>query len=133
MAASHLRVGTFQWAAAQSKLEWIRQLMDYTIQRHYPECQEDPHPARSLLEHFMQRQIDLIVDWMRVGFIHGVMNTDNMALSGETIDYGPCAFLEDYHPETVFSSIDRGVDMPLGINPRSPGGISLALPKPCYR
>ena len=118
VAASHLRVGTFQWAAAQSKLEWIRQLMDYTIQRHYPECQENPHPARSLLEHFMQRQIDLIVDWMRVGFIHGVMNTDNMALSGETIDYGPCAFLEDYHPETVFSSIDRGGRYAFGNQPK---------------
>ena len=115
------------------KLEWIRQLMDYTIQRHYPECQENPHPARSLLEHFMQRQIDLIVDWMRVGFIHGVMNTDNMALSGETIDYGPCAFLEDYHPETVFGSIDRGGRYAFGNQPKVAWWVSLALPKPCYR
>lgn len=108
VAQSHLRVGTFQWAAAQGKPEWLQALVDYTIERHYPACLDHANPPLAMLEQCISRQMNLIVEWMRVGFIHGVMNTDNMTLSGETIDYGPCAFLDHYHPEKVFSYIDRG-------------------------
>jgi uncharacterized protein YdiU (UPF0061 family) len=106
-AASHIRVGTFQYAAMQQNPEALRALADYTIQRHYPEMAEAPNPCISLLEAVIERQSLLIAKWLLVGFIHGVMNTDNMALSGETIDYGPCAFMDIYDPATVFSSIDR--------------------------
>ncbi len=106
VAASHIRVGTFQWAAAHQDTAALRALMEYTAKRHFPEI--DPEDARAFFIAAMNRQIELVVDWMRVGFIHGVMNTDNMALSGETIDYGPCAFMDAYDPDTVFSSIDHG-------------------------
>ena len=108
VAASHIRVGTFQYFAARGDQESIRALLDYVIARHYPEARDAEVPALAVLEAVAQRQAALIADWMRVGFIHGVMNTDNMAISGETIDYGPCAFMDEYHPHTVFSSIDRG-------------------------
>jgi uncharacterized protein YdiU (UPF0061 family) len=104
VAASHIRVGTFEWAAAHRDAEALRTLADHTRQRHYPEVEN--HPV-ALYEAILERQAALIARWMCVGFVHGVMNTDNMALSGETIDYGPCAFMDAYHPETVFSSIDR--------------------------
>lgn len=107
VAASHIRVGTFEWAAATGETENIRALADYTIGRHYPELVGQETRYKLLLESVMQRQAKLIAQWQHVGFIHGVMNTDNMALSGETIDYGPCAFMDAFHPETVFSSIDR--------------------------
>ncbi len=107
VASSHIRVGTFQYAAAHRNESWIRALMDYTIDRHYPEVRASDNAALALLDAFMEKQIKLVIDWMRVGFIHGVMNTDNMALSGETIDYGPCAFMDAYDPATVFSSIDH--------------------------
>ena len=107
IASSHIRVGTFQFASAQQDTELISKLLDYTINRHFPLLQETENKALSLLKNVMERQADLIVHWMRVGFIHGVMNTDNMTLSGETIDYGPCAFMDSYDPNTVFSSIDR--------------------------
>ncbi|MCD1260154.1 YdiU family protein [Paenibacillus athensensis] len=107
VAASHVRVGTFQYAAQWGGVEELRALADYTLQRHYPACASAEHRYLALLEAVMQRQAALIAQWMQVGFIHGVMNTDNMALSGETIDYGPCAFMDAYDPETVFSSIDR--------------------------
>jgi serine/tyrosine/threonine adenylyltransferase len=107
VASSHIRVGTFQYAAAHQNEPWIRALMDYTTERHYPGVGTSDNPALALLDAFMEKQIKLVVDWMRVGFIHGVMNTDNMALSGETIDYGPCAFMDAYDPATVFSSIDH--------------------------
>ena len=107
VAASHLRVGTFQWAAAAAGESGVQTLMDYAIQRHYPEVSGNEHRARALLEKAIERQASLIARWMLVGFIHGVMNTDNMAISGETIDYGPCAFMDAYDPSTVFSSIDR--------------------------
>ncbi|MEQ9508112.1 MAG: YdiU family protein [Alloalcanivorax xenomutans] len=107
VAASHLRVGTFQFAAGQRDPELLETLVDYTLQRHYPELRESDNKALALLDSVMERQLDLIVHWMRVGFIHGVMNTDNVTLSGETIDYGPCAFMDQYHPDTVFSSIDH--------------------------
>ena len=106
-ASSHIRVGTFEFAAANQDKELVETLLNYTIERHFPNLSNAPNKALSFLEAMMERQIDLIVNWMRVGFIHGVMNTDNMAISGETIDYGPCAFMDAYHPNTVFSSIDR--------------------------
>ena len=108
VAASHVRVGTFQYFAAQGNEQAIRELLDYVIARHYPHVRDDAVPALALLKAVSERQALLIVDWMRVGFIHGVMNTDNMAISGETIDYGPCAFMDEYDPGTVFSAIDRG-------------------------
>lgn len=104
VAASHIRVGTFEWAAAHQDVEVLRALAEHTRQRHYPAVENDPV---ALFEAIMERQAALIAQWMLVGFIHGVMNTDNMALSGETIDYGPCAFMDAYDPATVFSSIDR--------------------------
>lgn len=107
VAASHLRVGTFQWAAAAGDEAALRALVDYTIGRHYPELSGAENPARALLDAVIERQASLIARWMMVGFVHGVMNTDNMAISGETIDYGPCAFMDAYDPATVFSSIDR--------------------------
>jgi uncharacterized protein YdiU (UPF0061 family) len=106
VAASHIRVGTFEFAAANRSQPMLEALLDYTIQRHDPDLAEADNKALALLDAVIERQIDLIVHWMRVGFIHGVMNTDNMAISGETIDYGPCAFMDTYDPDTVFSSID---------------------------
>jgi len=108
IAASHIRVGTFQFFAARGDAERVRQLADYTIARHYPALVGSPRRYLGLLEQMAERQAALIAQWMNVGFIHGVMNTDNMTLSGETIDYGPCAFIEAYDPATVFSSIDEG-------------------------
>lgn len=108
VAASHLRVGTFQYVAARGETEKVRQLADYAIARHYPELAEATNPYLALLRAVCARQARLIAQWMSVGFIHGVMNTDNMAISGETIDYGPCAFMDAYDPKTVFSSIDTG-------------------------
>ena len=104
VASSHIRVGTFEFAAYSHGIE---ELMNYTIERHYPDIIGTENKAIALLKAVMEKQIDLITNWMRVGFIHGVMNTDNMALSGETIDYGPCAFMDDYNPDCVFSSIDH--------------------------
>ncbi len=107
IATSHIRVGTFEFAAAQGDKDLVETLLDYTIDRHDPDLKEAKNKALSFLKSVMERQADLIVHWMRVGFIHGVMNTDNMAISGETIDYGPCAFMDAYDPNTVFSSIDH--------------------------
>ncbi|WP_068498078.1 protein adenylyltransferase SelO [Paenibacillus kribbensis] len=106
VAASHLRVGTFQYVAAWGTTQNLRLLADYTLERHYPEAVIDENRYLSLLQAVIKRQAELIAKWQLVGFIHGVMNTDNMALSGETIDYGPCAFMDTYDSETVFSSID---------------------------
>jgi uncharacterized protein YdiU (UPF0061 family) len=108
VAASHVRVGTFQYFAVRGDQDALRALLDYVIARHYPETRNADVPALAVLRAITERQAALIADWMRVGFIHGVMNTDNMALSGETIDYGPCAFMDEYDPKTVFSSIDHG-------------------------
>jgi uncharacterized protein YdiU (UPF0061 family) len=107
IASSHIRVGTFQYIAAKQNKNDLNTLVDYTIGRHYPEIQTSKNKALDLLNLVMEKQCQLVVNWMRVGFIHGVMNTDNMAISGETIDYGPCAFMDHYDPKTVFSSIDR--------------------------
>lgn len=107
VAASHIRVGTFQYAAARQVVEDLRTLADYTIERHYSEVKKESNPYVALLQQVMEKQASLLAKWQLVGFIHGVMNTDNMAISGETIDYGPCAFMDTYDPATVFSSIDR--------------------------
>lgn len=108
VAASHIRVGTFQWLAARGDVEQLRRFADYVIARHDPDLIGQPARYLGLLEAVARRQADLVALWMGVGFIHGVMNTDNMTISGETIDYGPCAFMDAYDPATVFSSIDRG-------------------------
>ena len=108
VAASHVRVGTVQWAAAHQDAEALRAIADYTRARHYPEIAAAPDAHLALFDAIVARQAALIARWQLVGFIHGVMNTDNMALSGETIDYGPCAFMDAYDPATVFSSIDQG-------------------------
>ena len=107
VASSHIRVGTFQYIAARQKENELKILLDYTIERHYPEIKNSNNQALDLLNLLIDRQSNLVVNWMRVGFIHGVMNTDNMTISGETIDYGPCAFMDSYDPKTVFSSIDQ--------------------------
>lgn len=106
VAASHLRVGTFQYAANWGTTEELRTLADYALQRHFPEVDAEENRYLALLQEVIRRQAVLIAKWQLVGFIHGVMNTDNMAISGETIDYGPCAFMDAYDPATVFSSID---------------------------
>lgn len=106
VAESHIRVGTFQYAAQWGTVEELRTLADYTIKRHYPNIDGAPNKYLQLLQEVIQRQASLVAKWQLVGFIHGVMNTDNMTISGETIDYGPCAFMDTYDPETVFSSID---------------------------
>ena len=107
VAKSHIRVGTFQFASTLNDTNKLKALADYTIDRHYPECKAKDNPYLAFLNAVIERQALLLSQWMHVGFIHGVMNTDNMSISGETIDYGPCAFMDRYHPETVFSSIDR--------------------------
>ncbi|MGD9783294.1 MAG: YdiU family protein [Hyphomicrobiaceae bacterium] len=107
VAASHIRVGTFQYFAVRGDTEALRLLADHVIVRHYPDCGEASAPYRALLAAVVGRQARLVAQWLGVGFVHGVMNTDNMTVSGETIDYGPCAFLDEYHPEKVFSSIDQ--------------------------
>jgi uncharacterized protein YdiU (UPF0061 family) len=108
VAASHLRVGTFQFAAATGDRDLLRSLTDYAIARHAPEASGADNPAMALFEHVIRVQADLVAQWMLLGFIHGVLNTDNVTISGETIDYGPCAFMDAYDPATVFSSIDHG-------------------------
>ena len=107
VASSHIRVGTFQYIAATQNADDLKTLFNYTIDRHYPEIKDSKTKALDLLNLLMQKQCELVINWMRVGFIHGVMNTDNMTVSGETIDYGPCAFMDYYDPQTVFSSIDE--------------------------
>ncbi|MFP5110185.1 protein adenylyltransferase SelO [Neobacillus sp. C211] len=107
VASSHLRVGTFQYVAKWGTVEEIQALADYTLKRHYPHVDTDERRYLSLLQEVIKRQAALVAKWQLVGFIHGVMNTDNMTISGETIDYGPCAFMDTYDPATVFSSIDR--------------------------
>jgi serine/tyrosine/threonine adenylyltransferase len=107
VAASHVRVGTFEFFGARGDTDAVRSLLDHVIERHYPQARQAENPALEVLRRATDRQVRLVTQWMLVGFIHGVMNTDNMAISGETIDYGPCAFMDDYDPSTVFSSIDR--------------------------
>ena len=118
VAASHIRVGTFQFFAARGDAEGLRLLADHAIARHYPEAAAAPNPYRALLEGVVARQAGLIAQWLLVGFIHGVMNTDNCTISGETIDYGPCAFMDAYDPATVYSSIDHASRYAYGNQPR---------------
>ncbi len=117
-AASHIRVGTFEYAAARGDPDEIRTLADYTLRRHFPDLAADGNPYLALLRAVMERQASLVARWLMVGFIHGVMNTDNMILCGETIDYGPCAFMDAYDPDTVFSSIDHDGRYAYGRQPR---------------
>jgi len=107
VASSHIRVGTFQYAAALKDKRSLKELADYTISRHYSQLIGSKNPYRDFLHAVIERQAALVSQWMLIGFIHGVMNTDNMTLSGESIDYGPCAFLDSYQPKTVYSSIDQ--------------------------
>ena len=107
VASSHVRVGTFQYFAARGDYDAVKQLADYVIDRHYPNLKNMEYPYSSLLKAVTNRQAKLVAQWMRIGFIHGVMNTDNTSISGETIDFGPCAFMDKYDPDTVFSSIDN--------------------------
>ncbi len=118
VASSHMRVGTFQFFAARGDTEGVRILADYAIARHYPEAAQAANPYRALLDLVIARQARLIAQWMLAGFIHGVMNTDNMSIAGETIDYGPCAFMDAYRPDTVYSSIDAMGRYAYGNQPR---------------
>lgn len=107
VAQSHVRVGTFEFFASRGQVDSLKRLADYVIERHYPDARDAANPYRSLLEGVVERQALLVARWMQVGFVHGVMNTDNMQIAGETIDFGPCAFMETFDAATVFSSIDR--------------------------
>jgi uncharacterized protein YdiU (UPF0061 family) len=118
VAASHLRVGTFQYAAASGDRDLLRALADYAIARHYPEAAGAPNRYLDLYRRVVETQAALVARWMLVGFVHGVMNTDNTTISGETIDYGPCAFMDAYDPATVFSSIDDSGRYAYGHQPR---------------
>ena len=118
VAASHIRVGTFQFFAARQDVDGLRVLADHVIARHYPDAGAGGEPYRALLDGVVAAQADLVARWLLVGFIHGVMNTDNMSVAGETIDYGPCAFMDAYDPSTVFSSIDQHGRYAYGNQPR---------------
>jgi uncharacterized protein YdiU (UPF0061 family) len=118
VARSHVRIGTFEYFSARQDTQALRQLADYVIARHYPEAAAEERPYQALLDAVIARQAGLVAQWLGVGFIHGVMNTDNMSIAGETIDYGPCAFMDSYHPGTVYSSIDRGGRYAYGNQPR---------------
>ena len=118
VAASHLRVGTFQYFAVRGDTEALRLLADHAIARHYPEAAAAEHRYRALLEGVVARQAELVARWLLIGFIHGVMNTDNTSIAGETIDYGPCAFMDSYDPATVYSGIDQGGRYAYGSQPR---------------
>ncbi len=117
-ASSHIRVGTFVFASLQENPEALKQLADYTIWRHYPEVINDRNPYLSLFQNILKRQVTLVTNWMRVGFVHGVLNTDNVSIAGETIDYGPCAFMDTYNLKTVFSSIDHAGRYSYGNQPQ---------------
>jgi uncharacterized protein YdiU (UPF0061 family) len=118
VASSHIRVGTFQFFAARGDVEALLQLADYVIARHYSEAAATEKPYRALLDLVIARQAELVAKWLLVGFIHGVMNTDNMSIAGETIDYGPCAFIDSYDPAAVYSSIDSFGRYAYGNQPR---------------
>ena len=118
VAASFVRVGTFEYFSSRGDLDAVTRLADYVIEHNYPDCRGNPQPYRAWLEAVIDRQAALIARWMQLGFIHGVMNTDNMSIAGESIDYGPCAFMDAYHPDRVYSSIDRGGRYAYGNQPR---------------
>ena len=115
---SHIRVGTFEYASYFGSSEDLKKITSYSINRLYPEIKNNDNPSLALLDLVMQKQIDLVVDWMRVGFIHGVMNTDNTSISGESFDYGPCSFMNNYDPNTVYSSIDHNGRYAYGNQPK---------------
>jgi uncharacterized protein YdiU (UPF0061 family) len=117
IAKSHIRVGSFEYSYQYTTENDLKVFTGYAIQRHYEECNTKENPILEFFNSVIQNQLDLIINWLRVGFIHGVMNTDNMSISGETIDYGPCAFMNAYSPKTVFSSIDRGGRYAFGNQP----------------
>ena len=106
-AQSFVRVGTFEFFASRNNLDAVTRLADYVIEQQYPGCRDEPNPYHALFKAIIDRQAALIAQWMQFGFIHGVMNTDNMSIAGETIDYGPCAFMDTFHAERVYSSIDH--------------------------
>ncbi|MEJ0008253.1 MAG: protein adenylyltransferase SelO family protein [Steroidobacteraceae bacterium] len=133
VASSHVRVGTFEYLAAQGDTATLKKLADYVIDRHYPEAKIDEAPYRRLLDLVVDGQAFLIAQWMKVGFIHGVMNTDNTSIVGETIDYGPCAFMDAYDPQAVFSSIDARGRYAFSNQPRLHSGIWRDLRKRCCR
>jgi serine/tyrosine/threonine adenylyltransferase len=118
VASSHIRVGTFQFFAARGDIDAVRHLADHVVARHYPHAADAANPYRALLDLVIARQAELVAQWLLVGFIHGVMNTDNTSIAGETIDYGPCAFMDTYHPGTVYSSIDSVGRYAYGNQPR---------------
>ncbi|EXJ15439.1 protein adenylyltransferase SelO [Imhoffiella purpurea] len=118
VARSHVRIGTFEYFSAREDTDGLRQLADYVIDRHYPETRASDRMYLALLNAVIERQADLVARWLGVGFIHGVMNTDNLSIAGETIDYGPCAFMDEYHPGTVYSSIDHAGRYAYGNQPR---------------
>src|SRR3569832_1794221 len=118
VASSHIRIGTFQFFAVREDSEAVRRLADHVIARHYPDIADDQIPYAALLNAVIAQQARLVAQWMHIGFIHGVMNTDNMSIAGETIDYGPCAFMDAYDPAAVFSSIDHGGRYAYGTQPR---------------
>src|SRR6201991_3789489 len=118
VASSHIRVGTFQFFASRGDTDGVKKLADHVIARHYPDIGMAERPYHELLERVVARQAELVARWLLVGFIHGVMNTDNTSISGETIDYGPCAFMDDYNPGQVFSSIDEMGRYAYGNQPR---------------
>ena len=133
VASSHIRVGTFQYFAARGDLEAVERLSDYVIDRHFPGARDAERPRLALLQAVVERQALLIARWMHVGFIHGVMNTANTAVSGETIDFGPCAFMDLYDPATAFTrSMNLGAT-PTPINRPLRNGISPGSPRPCFR
>jgi uncharacterized protein YdiU (UPF0061 family) len=133
VAASHIRVGTFQFFAARGDADGVKALADYVIDRHYPDLKEAANPYLGAVRGGLRRQAALIARWLHVGFIHGVMNTDNMTVSGETIDFGPCAFMDAYDPATVFSSIDQHGRYAYANQPASGNGTSRGSAKRCCR
>ncbi len=133
VAQSHIRIGTFQFFAAQRDNEALNTLADHVIQRHYPRAAQADNPVRLMLDGVVARQASLIARWQSLGFIHGVMNTDNMTISGETIDYGPCAFMDDFDPGRVFSSIDHGGRYAYGNQPSIAHWNLSVLAQACYR
>ena len=133
VASSHIRVGTFQFFAARGDTDGVRRLADHVIARHYPDAADAERPYRALLEGVVARQADLVARWLLVGFIHGVMNTDNTSISGETIDYGPCAFMDEYDPAQVFCSIDEMGRYAYANQPRIALWNLTRLPNACCR
>jgi uncharacterized protein YdiU (UPF0061 family) len=133
VASSHIRVGTFQYFAARGDMEAVKRLSGYVIDRHFPEARASERPPLALLQIVVERQASLVARWMHVGFIHGVMNTDNTALSGETIDFGPCAFIDSYDPATTFSAIDEFGRYAYANQPTIAKWNLARLPRPCFR